>query len=86
MYMLSFSSDGLLSPIVVQETIIRNDDRPIINKTPRCPDTPDCEVMSQSFTTNIDELNLLGEIGEEKSFVLNSAKNDCEFRIDKLNL
>lgn len=79
-------TDGLLSPIVVQETIIRNDDQPIINKTPRCPDTPDCEVMPQSFTTNIDELNLLGEIGEEKSFVLNSARNDCKFRIDKLNL
>nr|XP_012216261.1 PREDICTED: uncharacterized protein LOC105668447 isoform X1 [Linepithema humile] len=78
-------TDDLLPAIVIQESKDCDADRPIKN-TSRCPDTPDCDVIPQSFTTNIDELNLLGEIGEGKSFGFNSARNDCEFRIDKLNL
>lgn len=78
-----FSLDDLLPTIVIQETVNCDVDRP--TEVPR-PDTPDSDVIPQSFTTHIDELNLLGEIDEEKSFVINSARNDCEFRIDKLNL
>ncbi|XP_011863379.1 PREDICTED: uncharacterized protein LOC105559583 [Vollenhovia emeryi] len=76
-------TDDLLPPIVVQETANCEVDRPI---EVRRPDTPDSDVIPQSFVTRIDELNLLGEIDEERSFVTNSARNDCEFRIDKLNL
>lgn len=76
-------TDDLLPPIVVQATAKCDADRPT---EVRRPDTPDSDVIPQSFTTRIDELNLLGEIDEEKSFVINSARNDCEFRIDKLNL
>lgn len=54
-------------------------------------------VHSQSFATNIDELNLLGESGEsgengkneecEEARTRKSSKNDiCAFRIDELNL
>lgn len=78
-----FFLDDLLPPIVVQETTNCDADRPI---EVRRSDSPDSDVIPQSFATRIDELNLLGEIDEEKSFVINSAKNDCEFRIDKLNL
>lgn len=80
------SPDDLLSSIVVREaTTNREVDRPV---EIRRPDTPDGGVVvPQSFTTNIDELNLLGESGETESFVPNfAARNDCEFRIDKLNL
>ncbi|XP_036142679.1 uncharacterized protein LOC105840082 isoform X2 [Monomorium pharaonis] len=76
-------TDDLLPPIVVQETANCDADR---STEVRRPDSPDSDVMLQSFTTRIDELNLLGEIDEEKSFVNNSARNNCEFRIDKLNL
>lgn len=77
-----FSLDDLLPPIV-QATAKCDADRPI---EIRRSDTPDGDVIPQSFTIRIDELNLLGETDEEKSFVVNSARNDCEFRIDKLNL
>lgn len=76
-------TDDLLPPIVVQETANCDVNRPT---EVRRPGTPDSDVIPQSFTTRIDELNLLGEIDEEKSFVNNSKRNDCEFRIDKLNL
>ncbi|XP_029662622.1 uncharacterized protein LOC115235160 [Formica exsecta] len=76
-------TDGLLSPIILQETASHKIDRS--NEIHKL-DTPDGDVIPQSFTTNIDELNLLGEIGEEKTFDFNSTRNDCEFRIDKLNL
>ncbi|OAD57020.1 hypothetical protein WN48_02819 [Eufriesea mexicana] len=57
----------------------------------------DNAVHSQSFTTNIDELNLLGESEEngengkneecEEERTRKSSKNDtCAFRIDELNL
>lgn len=78
-----FSLDDLLPPIVEQETA--NCDADQSTEVPR-PDTPDNDVIPQSFATRIDELNLLGEIDEEKSFVINSTRNDCKFRIDKLNL
>jgi len=78
-----FSLDDLLPPSVVQETASCDAERSI---ELRRPDTPESDVIRESFTTRIDELNLLGEIDEEKSFVINSTKNDCEFRIDKLNL
>ncbi|XP_077274020.1 uncharacterized protein LOC143903878 [Temnothorax americanus] len=77
-------TDDLLPPIVVRETANCDANRPPIEV--RRPDTSDNDVIPQSFMTRIDELNLLGEIDEEKSFVTNSARNDCEFRIDKLNL
>ncbi|XP_050464992.1 uncharacterized protein LOC126858564 [Cataglyphis hispanica] len=76
-------TDGLLSPIIIQETASHKIDR---SNEVRKLDTPDGDVIPQSFTTNIDELNLLGEVGEEKIFDFNSTRNDCEFRIDKLNL
>ncbi|XP_011704676.1 PREDICTED: uncharacterized protein LOC105459973 [Wasmannia auropunctata] len=76
-------TDDLLPPIVVRETAKCDAERPI---EIRRPGTPDSDVIPQSFTTRIDELNLLGEIDEEKTFVANSTRNDCEFRIDKLNL
>jgi len=50
------------------------------------PDIPDGDVIPQSFTTNIDELNLLGENREEEAFVYNRTGEDREFRIDNLNL
>jgi len=78
-----FSLDDLLPPIVVQETANCDAERSI---ELRRPDTPESDVIPQSFTTRIDELNLLGEIDEDKSFVINSTRDDCEFRIDKLNL
>ncbi|KYN39020.1 hypothetical protein ALC56_06446 [Trachymyrmex septentrionalis] len=83
LYHSEFSLDDLLLPIVVQETANCNIEQPI--KISR-PDTSDSDVIPQSFTTCIDELNLLGEIEDEKSFGINSTRNDCEFRIDKLNL
>ena len=73
----------MLPPIIIQESKVCDADRPM-KDTLRCPDTPDFNVIPQSFTTNIDELNLLGEIGEGKSF--NSTRNDCKFSIDKLDL
>ncbi|KMQ95170.1 hypothetical protein RF55_4630 [Lasius niger] len=76
-------TDGLLPPIVIQETASHKIDR---SNEVRRSDTPDGDVIPQSFTTNIDELNLLGEIAEEKTFDFNSTRNGCEFRIDKLNL
>lgn len=75
-------TDDLLLPIVVQETANCNIEQSEISR----PDTPDSNVIPQSFTTCIDELNLLGETEDEKSFGINSTKNDCEFRVDKLNL
>ncbi|KAL0112808.1 hypothetical protein PUN28_012222 [Cardiocondyla obscurior] len=75
-------TDDLLPPIIVQETRKCDSERPIKGRSV----TPDNDVIPQSFATRIDELNLLGEIDEEKSFVSNSTRNDCEFRIDKLNL
>ncbi|KAL6439571.1 hypothetical protein ACFW04_003990 [Cataglyphis niger] len=76
-------TDGLLSSIIIQETASHKIDRS--NEVCKL-DTPDGDVIPQSFTTNIDELNLLGEVDEEKIFDFNSRRNDCEFRIDKLNL
>ncbi|XP_018397952.1 PREDICTED: uncharacterized protein LOC108775972 [Cyphomyrmex costatus] len=76
-------TDNLLIPIIVQETANCNTEQS--NEIPR-PDTPDSDVIPQSFTTRIDELNLLGETEDEKSFDINSTRDDCEFRIDKLNL
>ncbi|XP_029175793.1 uncharacterized protein LOC114944172 [Nylanderia fulva] len=80
-------SDGLLSPpIVIQETASikyrKIDESDEVHKS----DMVDGSVIPHSFTTNIDELNLLGEIDEKKIPEFNSTKNDCEFRIDKLNL
>lgn len=48
----------------------------------------DDNAVSQSFATNIDELNLLGEGGEgEEESTRESSKDDtCSFRIDELNL
>ncbi|XP_003394123.2 uncharacterized protein LOC126916829 isoform X1 [Bombus affinis] len=48
----------------------------------------DNNAVSQSFATNIDELNLLGEGGEgEEVCTRESSKDDtCSFRIDELNL
>lgn len=48
----------------------------------------DDNAVSQSFATNIDELNLLGEGGEgEEECTRESSKDDtCSFRIDELNL
>ncbi|KYN18224.1 hypothetical protein ALC57_09471 [Trachymyrmex cornetzi] len=79
LYHSEFSLDDLLLPIVVQETANCNIE---ISR----PDTPDNDVIPQSFTICIDELNLLGETEDQKSFGINSTRNDCEFRIDKLNL
>lgn len=84
-------TDDLLPPIVIRESKDCDADRPIKSTSrTKCPDriphTPDFDVIPQSFTTNIDELNLLGEIGEGKSFVYSSARNDCKFSIDKLDL
>ena len=79
-----FSLNGLFPAIVIQETTSHKIDR---SNEVRKPDTSDGDVIPQSFTTNIDELNLLGEVGQEKSsYDFNSTRNDCEFRIDKLNL
>lgn len=78
-----FFLDGLLPPIVIQETASHKIDR---SNEVRRSDTLDGDVIPQSFTTNIDELNLLGEIAEEKTFDFNSTRNGCQFRIDKLNL
>ncbi|XP_011636448.1 uncharacterized protein LOC105426763 [Pogonomyrmex barbatus] len=75
-------TDDLLPLNVVQET--KGNADPRIEERP--PDILNGDIIPQSFTTRIDELNLLGETDENKSFVINSAKNDCEFRIDKLNL
>ncbi|XP_053987508.1 uncharacterized protein LOC128880941 [Hylaeus volcanicus] len=45
-------------------------------------------VIPQSFATNIDELNLLGETGEggESLIYKSPSSNDCTFRVDELNL
>lgn len=76
-------TDGLLSPIIIQEeTVSHKTDRS--NEVCKL-DAPENDVIPQSFTTNIDELNLLGEVDEEKTD-FNFMSNDCEFRIDKLNL
>lgn len=76
--------DGLLSPIInnEKEHEIKIDQSNEVYKV----DTLDGSVISQSFTTNIDELNLLGEVGKEKNFDFHFTKNDREFCIDKLNL
>lgn len=76
-------TDGLLpSPKVKEETVSKIDRSNEVHKS----DTPNGDVIPHSFTTNIDELNLLGEGGEKKISDFNSTRNDCEFRIDKLNL
>lgn len=77
--------DGLLSPIIKNEKEIQEIKIDRSNEVDSL-DTLNNDVIPQSFTTNIDELNLLGEVGEEKNFDFNSMRNDCEFRIDKLNL
>ncbi|EZA50051.1 hypothetical protein X777_11715 [Ooceraea biroi] len=77
-------TDDLLPPaIVVQETTDHVVDGPVET---RRPDTPDGDVIPRSFTTNIDELNLLGENREGEAFAPNPTRNDGEFRIDNLNL
>ncbi|GAB1866897.1 SEFIR domain-containing protein [Camponotus japonicus] len=75
---------GLLSSIIKNEKVqdIKIDRSNEVHKL----DTPDGDVIPQSFTTNIDELNLLGEVSEEKNLDFNFTRNDCEFHIDKLNL
>lgn len=78
-------TDGLLSPIIKNEKEIQEIKIDRSNEVDSL-DTLNNDVIPQSFTTNIDELNLLGEVGEEKNFDFNSMRNDCEFRIDKLNL
>jgi len=81
LYHSEFSLDDLL-PIVVQETANCNIEQPLeISR----PDASDSDVIPQSFTTCIDELNLLGETEDEKSFGINST-NDYEFHVNKLNL
>lgn len=80
-------TDGLLPPPIVKEETAnlkyhKIDRSNEIHKS----DTSNGGVIPYSFTTNIDELNLLGEVGEKKISDFNSTRNDCEFRIDKLNL
>ncbi|XP_014482953.1 PREDICTED: uncharacterized protein LOC106748683 [Dinoponera quadriceps] len=69
-------ADELLSSIVAP-------DRAVLAGEPVHID----EVIPQSFATDINELNLLGE-NEEKETArgVYPVRSDCEFRIDRLNL
>lgn len=47
------------------------------------PDDPECR---QYFSTDIGELNLLGDNGEGETFLFTPPTSNSEFRIDRLNL
>jgi len=83
-----FSSDELLPPVTFIEETTNHMNLDESIEIPRS-DIPDADILPQSFTTNIDELNLLGENREGEVFVYNRTGDrtgGCEFRIDNLSL
>ncbi|XP_032666687.1 uncharacterized protein LOC116842091 isoform X2 [Odontomachus brunneus] len=79
-------TDDLLPSIVVRETVNRCEpDRVVSASESDSVDVDD--VIPQSFATDINELNLLGESDDKETVrSVYPAKDDCEFRIDRLNL
>ncbi|XP_011136078.2 uncharacterized protein LOC105181149 [Harpegnathos saltator] len=83
-------TDDLLPSVVVRQTAESRrecePERVLPTDDPDIP--PDVgDVIPQSFATDINELNLLGENDEkETARSAHSARSDCEFRIDRLNL
>lgn len=83
-------ADDLLPSIVARKTESHCEPEPDVQAVPTSePDTvvDVDDVIPRSFATDINELNLLGENDvKETERSAYPAKNDCEFRIDRLNL
>ncbi|KAG7197800.1 hypothetical protein KM043_001614 [Ampulex compressa] len=83
---LTRETDDLLTPIGERERRTVDGDQ---NNFSDNADTPERSLTPQFFSTNIDELNLLGESGEDEggtSVTQSSLPEGCKFRIDELDL